>query len=100
MSKDSIQEKAQSWTFVLPVGVLTLLGALMLSISNEAAISLELARQHGESILLLREQVKLLRGEVKEIRGNRYTDKDAQRDLGYIRRDLEELKQVMKDTNK
>lgn len=87
----------QNWTLVLPVGALTLLGALMLSVSNEAAVGLKLAEQHGESILLLREEVRMLRQELKETSQTRYTSTDAQRDLNYIQRDIRELKQTVKD---
>lgn len=87
----------QSWTLVLPVGALTLLGALMLSVSNEAAVGLKLAEQHGQSILLLREEVRLLRLEIKERTQSRYTRVDAERDLAYIRQDIAELKQALKE---
>ena len=90
---------AQNWTLVLPVGALTLLGALMLSVSNEAAIGLKLAEQHGSSILLLREEVRLLREELKDSAHTRYTSAHAQRDLGYIQRDINELKQALKEAN-
>jgi hypothetical protein len=85
------------WTFVLPVGALTLLGALMLSVSNEAAVGLKMAEQHGESILLLREEVRLLRLEIKERTHDRYTTRDAERDLNYIRLELAEIKEAFKD---
>jgi hypothetical protein len=94
------QQKTANWTFVLPVGVLTLLGALMLSISNEAAVGLNLAEQHGESILLLREEVRLLRKEVTEGTQDRYTSTDAQRDLQYIQRDIKELKDTVKELSR
>jgi hypothetical protein len=96
MTDSAKTEKIQNWTLVLPVGALTLLGALMLSVSNEAAIGLKLAEQHGESILLLREEVRLLRLEVKDRTINRYTSKDAERDLSYIRQDILDLKQAVR----
>jgi hypothetical protein len=73
------------------------LGALMLSVSNEAAVGLKLAEQHGESILLLREEVRLLRLEIKERTNDRYTNKDAERDLNYIRQEIAEMKLEMRD---
>lgn len=97
--KESKGFSVQNWTLVLPVGALTLLGALMLSVSNEAAIGLKLAEQHGESILLLREEVRLLRQELKDETQLRYTSADAQRDLGYIQRDIRDLKESMKDAH-
>ena len=86
-----------NWTLVLPVGALTLLGTLMLSVSNEAAIGLKLAEQHGDSILLLRDEVRLLRLEIKERTHSRYTTQDAERDLAHIRQDIAELKQELKE---
>lgn len=97
--KDSKGFSVNNWTLVLPVGALTLLGALMLSVSNEAAIGLKLAEQHGESILLLREEVRMLRQELKEGTQLRYTSADAQRDLGYIQRDIREIKESMKEAH-
>jgi len=91
--------KATNWTIVLPVGALTLLGGLMLSVSNEAAVGLKLAEQHGESILLLREEVRLLRVDIKEKTNDRYTIKDAERDLNYIRTDIADIKQTIKDAH-
>jgi hypothetical protein len=88
--------QSPSWTFVLPIGALTLLGALMLSVSNEASNALRLSTQHGESILLIREEIKLLRSEQR----NAYTNKDAERDLAYIRRDIGELKQAVKEAHR
>jgi len=99
MTEDVKVEKVNNWTLVLPVGALTLLGALMLSVSNEAAVGLKLAEQHGESILLLREEVRLLRSEIKEDTSNRYTNADAERDLNYIRRDIAEMKQTIKEAH-
>jgi len=87
----------QTWTLVLPVGALTLLGALMLSVSNEAAISLKLSEQHGESILLLREEVRLLRVDINNRTQDRYMAKDAERDLGYIKDDIAEIKLAVKE---
>ncbi|MBW2647543.1 MAG: hypothetical protein JRE23_15490 [Deltaproteobacteria bacterium] len=84
-----------SWTIVLPVGALTLLGALMLSVSNEAAVALKLGEQHGESILLMREELQLLRKATE----NRYTTYDAERDLGYIQRDIREIKDAIKENH-
>lgn len=94
---DDKEVKMNNWTLVLPVGALTLLGALMLSVSNEAAVGLKLAEQHGESILLLREEVRLLRLEIQEKVIDRYTHKDADRDLGYLRQDIAEIKQSIKE---
>ena len=93
------ENKIQNWTLVLPVGALTLLGALMLSVSNEAAVGLKLAEQHGESILLLREEVRLLRLEIKDRTDDRYTTSDAERDLQYIRQEIAEIKQAIRDAH-
>jgi hypothetical protein len=99
MTEDTDVKKTgvNNWTLVIPVGALTLLGALMLSVSNEAAVGLKLAEQHGESILLLREEVRLLRLEIKERTNDRYTNKDAERDLNYIRQEIAEMKLEMRD---
>lgn len=91
------KSNTMQWTLVLPAGALTLLGALMLTVSNEAHVGLKLAEQHGESILLLREEVRLLRQEVRVEMRDRYTSNDAKRDLQYIQRDIAELKETIKE---
>lgn len=92
MSEEIIKKENAGWTVILPISALTLLGALMLSVSNDAAISLDLAKQHGESILLLREELKLLKEDMRLRTDDRYTSKDADRDHMYISRDIMELK--------
>jgi hypothetical protein len=89
-----------NWTLVLPIGALSLLGALMLSVANEAAVALRLAEQHGESLLLLREEVRLMRRDLNESAQLSYTSIDAQRDLEYIKRDISELKQAIKELDR
>lgn len=89
-----------NWTLVLPVGALTLLGALMLSVSNEASVALKIAEQHGEQLLRIQQQIDLLRTEQKDNFKSRYTSLDAQRDLEYIKRDIAELKIAVKELNK
>jgi len=90
----------QNWTLVLPIGALTLLGALILSVSNEAAIGLKLAEQHGESILLLREQISLLRADVKVGTRDRYTSSDAKDDFDVVREDIKEIKELMREAHR
>ncbi len=100
MGKESKEvSNGSQWTLILPVGALTLLGALMLSVSNEAAIGLKLAEQHGASILLLREDIRLLRVDMKEGVHDTYTSEDAERDFKYIRREIGELKQVIREAH-
>jgi len=98
-NKNKPKGTAQALTLALPVGALTLLGALMLSVSNEAAIGLKLAEQHGESILLLREEVRILKEEIRDKGANRYTEQDAERDFLYIRREIDELKLVVREAH-
>jgi len=95
--KDGLAKVAAGW--VLPGSTLVLLAGLMMSVSNEAAIGLRLGEQHGNSILLLREEVRLLREEIKTSTRDRYTSKDAERDLTYIRRDIAEIKDTLKGLN-
>ena len=93
-------EKPQGWTLVLPVGALTLLGALMLSVSNEAAVGLKLSEQHGESILLLREEVRLLRLDIKERTIDRFTAVQADKAHFHLQKEIDEIHNELKDHEK
>ena len=94
--EESVSKSVTNWSLALPASALALLAGLMLTVSNDAAIALQLAGQHGESILLLQQQIDLLQMETKD----RYTEKDAERDLGHIQDDITELKQVIREVHR
>jgi phage-related tail protein len=89
--------KQVGFNLVIPVGALALLGALMLSVSNEASIGLRLGEQNNEAIMSLQGEVRGLREDLQERTEDRYTSADAARDLAYIQRDIAELKQTVRE---
>lgn len=90
------QLSGNGWTMILPVGALGLLGALLLSVQKDASVALDVARQHGEEILLLRSEIHSMESQMRERTQLRYTSKDAERDFSYLRRDIAECKEAIK----
>ena len=95
-TEESVKRSIADWSLALPASALALLAGLMLTVANDTAIALQLAGQHGETILLMRQEIDILRLETKD----RYTNKDAERDLGYIREDITELNQVIREAHR
>jgi hypothetical protein len=96
---DTTEKNTQTWSLVLPVGCLTLLGALVLNVNSNATRALDLAVQNGENFTLLKKETSLLRQDLKDKTRDRYTNRDAERDLDYIKRDIAELKAVVKEAH-
>lgn len=86
-----------TWNVVVPVGALGLLGALMLDVSKDAAISLDVARQHGEELLIVKGEMLMLKQDVRDRTQLRYTSKDAARDALYLQRDIDNCMTLIKD---
>ena len=57
--------------------------------AKDAQIALDIARQHGEELLILSQEIHRMQGDLYERTKNRYTSKDAERDIGYLRRDID-----------
>jgi len=70
-------------------GVLTVVLAFSVNVAKDARIAIDVARQHGEEMLLLNAQIQALAQDVRDRTQLRYTSKDAERDLDYIKRDLQ-----------
>ena len=81
----------------LPLGALTLLGSLMLVVQKDAAVALDIARQHGQEFNILRAEIALLKQDMRERTQNRYTSGDAAKDLRYIERRFTELESKIKE---
>ena len=84
-----------TWNIVLPVGALTVLGALMLNVAKDASIALSVAEQHGQELLLLKADLQILGNDVRDRTQLRYTSKDAARDHDYINRDIRSCKTAL-----
>lgn len=72
-------------------GGLALLSAFLLTISNNASIALDVARQHGEELNELRIFQSSIRQELNERTQDRYTALEASRDMAFIERRLKEI---------
>ena len=57
--------------------------------AKDAAIALDFANQHGEELLILSQEIHRIQGDLYERTKDRYTAKDAERDIGYLRRDID-----------
>jgi len=86
-----------TWNIVLPVGALALLGSLMQVVSKDASIALDVARQHGEELLLIRGEMTIIEKQLMERTQQRYTSQDAARDHEYIYRDIKQCQEWMKE---
>ena len=71
-------------------GLLAVVLAFAVNVAKDAQIALDVAAQHGQEILILHSEVQALEEEVRDRTRNRYTSKDAERDIGYLRRDLDQ----------
>ena len=57
--------------------------------AKDAQIALDVAKQHGEELLILSQEVHRMQGDLYERTKDRYTSNDAKRDVGYLRRDID-----------
>lgn len=86
-----------TWNVVLPMGALGLLGTLMLVVAKDASVGLDLARQHGEQLLLMNNKLHLIEQEMKERTALRYTSEEATRDYAYYNRELERIRKALNE---
>jgi len=78
-------------------GGLALLTAFLLTISNNASIALDVARQHGEELNEIRILQQAFRTELMDRTADRYTAIDAARDMAFLERRLQELEDKIID---
>lgn len=80
---------------VLAVG--TILVTLFLNLSKDSSIALNVVAQHGEELLGLRQEIALLRDAMRDSTADRYKGADAERDMKYIQRRLDDMEERMKN---
>jgi type II secretory pathway component PulJ len=80
-------------TIILTIGgsAFALLAALMLNVYKDAQIALDVVRQHGQELLEIRTEITGLRNDLLERTRERYTEKDAEKDMIYILDRLERI---------
>lgn len=86
-------------TLVLGGGTLlaltTLLINLFVTVSKDAQIAIEVAKQHGDELLMIRGEIASLRQTITDRTNDRYTSKQAERDMQYIERRLTEFEKQL-----
>jgi hypothetical protein len=90
----------QNWLgrWVLGGGsIVTIVLAFGLTVSKDATIALDVAKQHGEEILQLNQRILHLEGELRQRTQLRYTSLDAAKDFKYIQRDIDDCKEHLKN---
>lgn len=73
------------------LALLTLMLNLLVGVSRDAQIALDVAAQHGQEINIVRAELSSLRTEMSERTADRYRAQDAERDLRYLERRIEAL---------
>jgi hypothetical protein len=72
-------------------GIVGLIIAGAMSVAQDARIAISVAEQHGQELLLLRGEIISLRQEMQSRTRDRYTSDDADRDMEYIERRLNDI---------
>jgi hypothetical protein len=83
---------SQNWLGRWIVGggsVLAVVVTFSITTAKDASIALDVARQHGDEILILNQDLHRMQTDLYDRTKDRYTSKDAERDVGYLRRDLD-----------
>ncbi len=83
-------------SIAFPISALGILVVLMLTVANDASVALNLIELQQKEISLVRTDVATLRGEVNVYTSSRYSSRDAERDLAYLQRQVDEIKDYIK----
>jgi hypothetical protein len=59
-----------------------------ITVSKDAQIAIDIAAQHGKELQMVNARILHLEQELRDRTQLRYTSADAEKDLGYLRRDL------------
>jgi len=79
------------WVFRWITGggsILAVVLGFSISTAKDASIALDVAKQHGEEILIISQRINVLERDIRERTRSRYTSEDAKKDLSYIERDM------------
>ena len=81
-------------------GVLGVVAAGMLAVSNDARIAINIAEQHGQELLMIRGELAAVRSEMLQRTQMRYTSRDAEQHEKYVERRLAEIEEHIKRLDK
>lgn len=82
--------KAVNWLLGLLVA---LLGTLFVNVQKDAAIALDVVKQHGEEFNQVRSELAAIKLLMEQKTRERYTASDAERDNAYFERRLREVEE-------
>jgi hypothetical protein len=85
---------------VVPGSALALLLMLTVQVGKDASIALDVARQHGEELLLVNGKISLLEEDIRNRTQSRYTSTDAAKDLRYMQKDINACVKEIKEHKK
>ena len=81
---NTINSSLWKWIAGLSTSVIGLILAFAVSVAKDAQISIEVAKQHGQELLLIRGEIEGLRKEITARTHSRYTSEDAARDFRLV----------------
>jgi hypothetical protein len=88
------------WIAGISSSVSAVVFAFAVSISKEASIALDVAKQHGQELLIITGQLQELRQYVNDRTQKRYTSDDAARETTFIMREIAEVRRECEDLRK
>lgn len=97
MTNDSSNGSTSKYVFWLVTGsgIIGVIAAGIVSIASDARIAIEVAKQHGEEILMIRGEISAIREELKDRTLDRYTGADAKRFEQYLNRRLNAIEEQL-----
>ena len=78
-------------------GIFGVLLVGMLSVASDARIAIEVAKQHGEELLMIRGELSAIRTEMIDRTALRYTSRDADQHEKYMDRRFEAMESRIED---
>lgn len=80
---------------IVGTGVISVLVAGAMSVSQNAQIAIRVAEQHGEELLMIRGELTSIREEMTNRTEDRYTGRDGARFEAYVTKRLDELEEQL-----
>lgn len=85
------------WLAGISTGGASLMLAFAVNVAKDAQIALDVAKQHGEELLMIRGEIQHMQSELMDRTQKRYTSDDAAKDLKYVERWLVDLENKIED---
>ncbi len=85
------QENVLKWFAGIASAAATIILTFSINIAKDTEIALEVAKQHGEELLMIRGEISSLRAEMARRTQKRYTSEDAVKDFNYVNNNLNRI---------